>query len=374
MGRDTENPKTTELGGWRDTALSRRFGLRLPIIQGAFGGFRSQALTATVSRFGGLGSFGAHGLEPAAIREVIAELRTLTDKPFAMNLWVSMEDAGATSSDEAAFLRSRAALEPLFTQLGAALPARTPHAPLRFEDQARAIIDAKAPVFSFIFGVPPREILDECRRQGIRTIGTATTPDEARALAEAGVDAVVASGFESGGHRGSFLGPAQESLMGTFALVPQVADAVAVPVVAAGGIADARGVVAALTLGASGVQIGTALLARQGSGASPAHRAALTTGRYTRTALTTGFTGRLARGLINRLMETLNSPGAPPLPYPLQRTLVKELTARAEAAERFDLVPMWAGQAAGLVRGGDALTYLSELVAAVDAFTWPLSR
>lgn len=362
------------MSSWRDTALTRRFGLRYPIIQGAFGGFRSQALTATVSRFGGLGSFGAHGLEPAAIRDVIDELRALTEQPFAINLWVSMEDDGARSSDDAAFARSRAALAPLFAQLRATLPSRKPYVPVRFEAQARVLIDAKVPVFSFIFGIPPREILDECRRQNIRTIGTATTPDEARALAAAGVDAVAASGFESGGHRGSFLESSEESLIGTFALVPQVADVVDVPVVAAGGIADARGVVAALTLGASGVQIGTALLAREGSGASHAHRAALSTGRFTRTALTSAFTGRLARGLINRLMTTLNQSGVEPLPYPLQRTLVKELTARAEAAERFELVPMWSGQAAGLIRSGDAVTFLSKLVATVDAFTWPVSR
>lgn len=365
-----------ETSSWRDTALSRRLGLRYPIIQGAFGGFRSQALTATVSNFGGLGSFGAHGLEPAAITDVIGELRALTDRPFAINLWVSMEDEGARSSDEAAFLRSRAALQPLFASLGAELPARKPYTPMSFAAQARALIDAKAPIFSFIFGVPPREILDECRRRGIRTIGTATTPDEARALVAAGVDAIVASGFESGGHRGSFLRPAADSLIGTFALVPQVVDTAfgEVPVVAAGGIADARGVVAALTLGAAGVQIGTALLAREGSGASPAHREALSTGHFTPTALTTAFTGRLARGLINPLMESLNRLDVEPLPYPLQRTLIKELTARAETANRFDLTPMWAGQAASLIRNGDAASYLSELVAAVDAFKGPLAR
>ena len=150
-----------------------------------------------------------------------------------------------------------------------------PYSPTRFEDQARVLLDANVPVFSFIFGIPPREILEECRAKGIVTIGTATTPDEAAALEEAGVDAIAASGFEAGGHRGSFLRPAEDSLTGTLSLVPQVVDAVDVPVIAAGGIADARGVIAALALGAEAVQMGTAFLACEESGASPLHREAL---------------------------------------------------------------------------------------------------
>jgi pimeloyl-ACP methyl ester carboxylesterase len=160
-------------------------------------------------------------------------------------------------------------------------------------DQARVLIDAKVPVFSFIFGIPPKEILDACRDRGIVKIGTAATPDEAIELQKANVDAIVASGFEAGGHRGSFLRAAEDSLTGTFSLVPQVADLVSVPVVAAGGIADARGIVAALALGAQGVQIGTAFLACEESGASPAHREALLSGNASHTALTAG--GALAQ-------------------------------------------------------------------------------
>lgn len=193
---------------WTQTALTTRLGIELPIIQGALGGFNTQRLSAAVSNFGGLGTFGAHGLAPEAIREVIAEMRALTAKPFAMNLWVSMEDEGARAADEAAYQHSLQNLLPQIHALGGTAPAYKPYKPMSFEDQVRVLLDEKIPVFSFIVGIPPKEILDECRAQGIITIGTATTPDEAIAIEQAGIDIVAASGFESGGHRGSFLRPA----------------------------------------------------------------------------------------------------------------------------------------------------------------------
>jgi len=289
---------------WNNTRISARLGIEYPIIHGPLGGLSSQQLTATVSNFGGLGSFGAHGLSPSAIKDVISEIRLLTSKPFAVNLWVSMEDDGASNSDAEAFARSLSHLSGHIQALGGALPTYKAHVSMSFEDQVRVLIDAKVPVFSFIFGVPRKEILDECRMQGIVTIGTATTTDEAIVLEQAGVDVIAASGFQAGGHRGSFLLPAEASLTGTFALVPQVADAVSVPVVAAGGIADARGIVAAFALGAEGVQIGTAFLASEESGASVQHRNALRSEMAGRTGLTKGFTGRLARGIHNQLLES----------------------------------------------------------------------
>jgi nitronate monooxygenase len=263
------------MSAWNQNKLTGKLGIDYPIIQGPLGGLSSQRLTAAVSNFGGLGSFGAHSLEPAAIKDVIEEIRSLTNKPFAMNLWVSMEDEGARASDENAFNQSLAQLAPHFAELGAPPPAYKPYSPKRFEDQVRVLLDADVPAFSFIFGIPPKEVLDECRYRGIAIIGTATTVDEAIALEEAGADVVVALGFEAGGHRGSFLRISEESLIGTFALVPQVADAVKLPVVAAGGVADARGIVAAFALGASGVQMGTVFLPCAESGTSPIHRETL---------------------------------------------------------------------------------------------------
>ena len=347
---------------WNENRLTAKLGIDYPIIQGPLGGLSSQRLTAAVSNFGGLGSYGAHGLTPEAIKDVIAQIRSLTSKPFAMNLWVSMEDEGARKSDENAFNRSLAPLAVHIAALGAPRPEYEPYSRMRFEDQARVLLDERVPVFSFIYGIPPREILEECRAKRIVTIGTATTPEESAALQDAGVDAIVASGFEAGGHRGSFLRAAEDSLTGTFSLVPQIADTVNLPVIAAGGIADARGVVAALVLGAEAVQMGTVFLACEESGASPLHRQVLRGKKAGHTALTKGFTGRLARGIHNRLLEELNQAGTPILPYPLQRRLVRNLAIPAEAAGRSDLLPLWAGQSANLSTCTDVLAFLTALV------------
>ena len=357
---------------WNENRLTAKLGIDYPVIQGPLGGLSSQKLTAAVSNFGGLGSFGAHGLTPEAIKEAIAEIRSLTSKPFAMNLWVSMEDEGARTSDENAFNRSLAPLSNHLAALGAPRPTFKPYSPARFEDQARVLLDAKVPVFSFIFGIPPREVLEECRAKSIVTIGTATTPDEGAALEEAGVDAIVASGFEAGGHRGSFLRAAEDSLTGTLSLVPQITDKVKVPVIAAGGLADARGVIAALALGAEGVQMGTVFLACEESGASLLHRQALREKKAGHTALTKGFTGRLARGIHNRLLQELNQEGTAILPYPLQRSLVRNVAIPAEAAGRSDLRPLWAGQSANLSTCTDVSSFLTALVEEISEIAGPI--
>jgi nitronate monooxygenase len=359
---------------WNENRLTARLGIDYPVIQGPLGGLSSQKLTAAVSNFGGLGSFGAHSLTPEAIKEVIGQIRSLTSKPFAMNLWVSMEDEGARTSDENAFNRSLAPLTTNLAALGAPRPTFKPYSPARFEDQARVLLDAKVPVFSFIFGIPPRGVLEECRAKSIVTIGTATTPEEAAALEETGVDAIVASGFEAGGHRGSFLRAAEDSLTGTLSLVPQIVDNVDVPVIAAGGIGDARGVVAALALGAEAVQMGTVFLACEESGASLLHRQALRGKKAGHTALTKGFTGRLARGIHNRLLQELNQDGTAILPYPLQRSLVRNLAIPAEAAGRSDLLPLWAGQSANLSTCTEVLAFLTSLVEEVSEIAGPIIR
>jgi nitronate monooxygenase len=357
---------------WSENRFTANLGIEYPIIQGPLGGLSSQRLTAAVSNFGGLGSFGAHSLPPDAIKDVIAEIRSLTSKPFAMNLWVSMEDEGARTSDENAFNKSVAPLAVHLAALGAPRPTYKPYSPIRLEDQARVLLDEKVRVFSFIYGIPPLEILEECRAKGIVTIGTATTPDEAAALQEAGVDAVVASGFEAGGHRGSFLRSAEDSLTGTLSLVPQIVDIVDVPVIAAGGIGNARGAIAALALGAEAVQMGTVFLACEESGASLLHRQALRRKKAGHTALTRGFTGRLARGIHNRLMQELNRKETEILPYPLQRGLVRNLAIPAEAAGRSDLLPLWAGQSANLSTCTDVSTFLTSLVEEVSEIAGPI--
>jgi nitronate monooxygenase len=336
---------------WNQNRLTAKLGIEYPIIQGPLGGLSSQRLTAAVSNFGGLGSFGAHGLPPDGIKGVIAEIRSLTSKPFAMNLWVSMEDEGARTADENRFNRSLASLAADLAALGAPRPTYKPYSPKRFEDQARVLLDANVPAFSFIFGIPAREILEECRAKRIVTIGAATTPDEAAALQEAGVDAIAASGFEAGGHRGSFLRPAE---------------------IAAGGIGDARGVIAALALGAEAVQMGTVFLACEESGATPLHRKTLRQRKAGHTALTKGFTGRLARAIHNRVLEDVSRNGTEILPYPLQREVVRNLAIAAEAAGRADLVPMWAGQSANLSTYSDVSGFLNSLVEEVSEIAGPV--
>jgi nitronate monooxygenase len=359
-------PDGSRSKSWTENRLTSLLGLQYPIIQGPFGGLSSQRLTAAVSNYGGLGSFGAHGLKPEAIRETIRGIKGLTSKPFAINLWVSMEDEGAFTATEEAFQRSLSHLAEHIESVGGTKPSFRPYEPIRFDDQVQVLLDEGIPAFSFVCGIPSKSILDEFHRRGVVTIGTATTVDEAMAIEQAGVDAIVASGFEAGGHRGSFLQAAEDSLTGTMALVPQVVDAVSLPVIAAGGIGDARGIVAAFALGAEGVQMGTAFLACEESGANPHHRQVLLSGHARQTALTRGFTGRLARGIKNRLIEELNRKDVEILPYPLQRALVRNLAIPAEKAGRVDLLQLWAGQSASLSRCADVRTLLDTLVSEVS--------
>jgi nitronate monooxygenase len=353
-----------EYSMWHDTSLVSRLGLRYPIVQGPFGGFSSPRLVAAVSNCGGLGSYGALGLTAEQITDTIKNIRGLTSSPFAVNLWISTDDPGARDLDRAAFDAALQPLIPFYAELGVTPPTYPPAPWVTFDQQIGALLDARPPVFSFIFGIPPAEIFQACRDRGIAMMGTATTVDEAMAIEAAGADVIVASGFEAGGHRSSFLRSAESSLMGTFSLIPQVADAVRVPVVAAGGVADGRGIAAALTLGADGVQIGTAFLACDESDAAPAHKEALLHAHQTPTILTRGYTGRLARGLTNRLGETMEplARAGRFLPYPLQGQLIRELRAAAAKQGRTDLMPMWAGQSAPLLTHRKAAELFEDLV------------
>lgn len=353
---------------WSDSAVSRRLGLRYPIVQGPFGGgLSSIGLLTTVSNAGGLGSFGAHHLQPSQIEELVAEIRQKTTRPFAINLWVSDHDEGGFAPSQEIFNRAITALRPYFQELGVPEPSYPESFGKRFEEQIEALLRANPPAFSFVYGIPPPEILAECRRRGMTTLGSAITLEEAIALDEAGVDLIVASGFEAGGHRVAFLREAEDSLVGTFSLIPQVVDRVRAPVIAAGGIADARGIRAALALGASGVQIGTAFLACEESSANRYHREKLFSpeGRYT--ALTRAFTGRLARGIDNRFIREMRSQISEICPYPAQSWMLQQLKPAMLAQGRDDLMPLWAGQSAALLRHRSAGDLMRELVSEMSA-------
>jgi nitronate monooxygenase len=351
---------------WNHTIATRRLGIEYPIIQGPFGGGPSSVqLVAAVSNAGGMGSYGMQGMHPDEMRSVTAAIYNATDQPFALNLWI---DTGRRSVDfeREEFDSSVRAMSPLFRELGIEPPKFPEHFLPDLEEQYAAILELKPPVFSFVFGIPSASMLEECRRLGILTMGTATTAEEARQLESAGVDIVVASAFEAGGHKGSFLQSAEESLTGAFALIPQVADAVSIPVIAAGGIADGRGVAAALMLGAHGVQIGTAFLATEESAASSAHRAALFRMDAAHTVLTTVVTGRLARHIPSAFIRKMESSDAEAAVYPVQAWLGEHIKRVAYEQKQFELLSFPAGQAAPLVRRGQAAALMASLVDETD--------
>ncbi|MBW1596970.1 nitronate monooxygenase family protein [Streptomyces sp. JJ38] len=349
----------------RPVPLPEGLRLRYPIVQGPFGGGLSTvALAAAVADAGGLGGYGAHILTPDDITATVKALHAATDGPFAVNLWVPQEGE-ETRPSAAETARHLERLRPYYRELGIPEPDLGPESgpPVPgFAEQLDALLAASPPAVSFVMGVPPREAVDRARRQGTVVIGTATTVAEAEALEAGGVDVVVASGADAGGHRGAFLRPLRESLVGTLALVPQVVDAVSLPVIAAGGIGDGRGVAAALTLGASAVQIGTGFLATDEGGAAAAHRRLLGTPEARSTVLTRLFSGRHARGIPNRVVRELADAEDAVPAYPVQSELMQPLRRAAAERGRPELMSLWAGQAAALATGGGAAAYLDRLV------------
>lgn len=353
---------------WKETEVSRRLGLAAPIIQGPFGsGLSAVDLVVAVAEAGLLGSFGVHHLDGDGIQRVAAEIRARTNRPFALNLWIPHEDSENPLLTDEQYASALALLRPYFEALGVPLPSRPARFGPQYDQQIQALLDVRPAVFSFVFGIPAPEVLGRCRELGVMTIGAATTPAEAVALETAGVEMIVASGFEAGGHRVSFLRPAEMCLTGTLSLVPQVVDAVRIPVIAAGGIGDGRGVASALMLGAQGVQVGTAFLACEESSASELHREKLFATGATQTQLTRAYTGRLARGIRNRLMDDLGPQSERLAPYPIQAWLTAHLTAAAIRANRADLLACWSGQSAPLLKHRQAKDLIRSLIEETSA-------
>jgi nitronate monooxygenase len=300
---------------WRDSPLGRRLGVRLPIIQAPMaGGVSTARLTAAVSEAGGLGSVAGGLLPPDELRTAIRDVRALTDRPFAVNLFAPLPEPSLSGAAEWAKLT------------GAQTVPSPPPLP-RFADQLAVVIAEQVPVLSFTFGIPALPETDAL------VMGTATTVAEAAALEHAGVDAVIAQGYEAGGHRATFLAPVQSSLIATMALVPQIVDAVSIPVIAAGGIMDGRSVAAALALGAQAVSMGTAFLGCPEAGTSQSYRAALGLD----TTVTAVMTGRHGRVVRTPLIDYLEASGFRPPGFPLPMLLAPEN-------------PVFAGQAGGLAR------------------------
>ena len=344
------------------TELTRALGLTHPIIQAPLaGGGDTPALVAAVGEAGALGFIGASYLTPAQITEAARAVRGLTKRPFGINLFApAPAPAPALPADADAAV---ARVAPYFAELG--LPA--PTAPAAATDTFPALFEAAlasgAAAFSFTFGVLPAAAIDAIKARGMFLMGTVTNVEEARTLERAGVDAVVAQGSEAGGHRGTFVGETDAGMIGTIALVPQIADAVRVPVIASGGIMDGRGIAAALALGASGVQMGTAFLTCEEAGIPEAYKQAILGARESDTRITRAFSGRSARGIVNRFMTEVERAGGADaiLPFPLQNSLTRPLRAAAAKAGRAEFLSLWAGQGVSLARREPAAALVRRL-------------
>jgi nitronate monooxygenase len=348
----------------RHVSLRELFGIDHPIIQAPMAGSQGSALAIAVSNAGGLGSLPAALLDAAGLRQELERVRAASARPVNVNFFCHRPPA----PDPAGEREWRSLLAPYYTEYGldpgsvSSGPGRMP-----FSREAVDVIeDFKPAIVSFHFGLPDEDLLAPVRATGARILSSATTVDEARWLEARGVDAVIAQGLEAGGHRGLFLSADLGTQVGTFALVPQLVRAVRVPVIAAGGIADARGIRAALALGAAAVQVGTAYLLCPEATTSAVHRAAIESDAARTTVVTNLLTGRPARGIVNRLIRELGPINAIAPAFPLAAAAILPLRAKAESLGRGDFSPLWAGQNTTGCKRVPAADLTRELAAALE--------
>ncbi|MEH2513904.1 nitronate monooxygenase [Nitrobacteraceae bacterium AZCC 1564] len=336
------------MSNWQDNRITRLFGIELPIIQAPMAGATTPEMVIATSEAGGLGSLPGALLSIEQMKASLDQIRKATKKPINLNFFTHTPP----KADPAGQMAWRSKLAPYYVEHGldpAAPVPTTGRAP--FDAEYCAVVEEYRPeVVSFHFGLPEPALLDRVKRTGAKVIASATTLAEARWLAERGIDAVIAMGYEAGGHRGNFLTDDMSTQVGTIALVPQIVDAIDLPVIAAGGIGDPRGVRAAFALGASGVQVGTAYLLTPEAKVTAFHREALKIGRDDGTALTNLFTGRPARGVLNRLMREIGPISDKAPAFPTAGSALAPLRAVTEKANSSEFSNMWSGQAAGLVR------------------------
>jgi nitronate monooxygenase len=355
---------------WPDHRIQNLFKIELPIIQAPMAGSVGSEMVIAVSEAGGLGSLPCAMLNPEQMRAEIGIIRQRTSRPINLNFFCHRAPQ-ADAAREGAWKRR---LENYYLDLGLDPQAPVPAAARAPFDSAMCdLVQEFTPqIVSFHFGLPERALLDRVRATGAKIISSATTVDEARWLEDHGCDAIIAQGYEAGGHRGIFLTNDISTQAGTMALVPQVVDAVKVPVIAAGGIADGRGIGAAFALGAAAVQIGTAYLFCPEAKVSPLHRNALKQAKDNDTVLTNVFTGRPARGIVNRVVREVGPMSDFAPEFPLAAGALAPLRAKAETVGSGDFSPLWSGQAAAFGReipagdltrqlGADALAHLSRL-------------
>lgn len=349
---------------WNKTQATELLKIKYPIIQGPFGGtFSSAKLVSTVSNLGGMGSFGLNSYSPEEILEIDKEIKQLTNKTYALNLWVPLKNDPTDNYEKDDFEELKKIFKPYFDKMQIPLPEMPNPKTQGFEIQIEAILKTKPPVASFIFGIPPKEIISELKKRAITSIATATSLEEAALIEEAGIDFVVASGSEAGGHRASFIKSAEESLTSTHLLVHQVVDNVNIPVIAAGGISNGRNIANVLKLGASAAQIGTAFLATNESNASTIHKSKLLSNEPIKTDLTKVYTGRLARAISNNLsrdFETANNERI--APYPIQSAFLKSLRKVSVEQDKLDYAAFWSGQPSSILKYKSANKLFNSLV------------
>ena len=343
---------------WPERALIDLFGIAHPIVQAPMAGASTPALAAAVSNAGALGGFGGTECSADELREVIRAIRRLTDKPFVVNLYLDRTEPYVAHPVREAALRR--ALAPAHLELNAGLVPEPVDVFGRFDGQLAVVIEERVPVLSTHFGAPAPSALSALKANGSRVIATANNVAEARELETAGVDAVIAQGSEAGGHRGGSF--ASSEPIGSFALVPQIVDAVDVPVIAAGGVMDGRGVAAALMLGASGVQMGTAFVACAEAAVNTAYVRRLLAAAAQDSVLTDALSGRPARVLRNSLVDLLNRNAALRLAFPEQLSMTRKLRDVAAATGNAEFMSLFAGQGVPLARTASAAELIASLV------------
>ncbi|WP_349407762.1 nitronate monooxygenase [Pseudalkalibacillus sp. SCS-8] len=348
---------------WNKTRLSTLFGVEYPIIQAPMaGGPTTPELVSEVSNEGGLGIIGAGYFTAEKLTSSIQEVKKRTNKPFGVNLFVVKEQFVS----ETDLRKSFESLGPFREKLK--LPDELPEikTSLGITELIDIVIHEEVPICSFTFGIPDKEIITRLKKHNIIVVGTATTVEEAKAVEEAGMDAVVAQGSEAGGHRATFIGHSNNGLIGTMALVPQVKDYVHIPVIASGGIMDGRGFAAASMLGAEGVQMGTAFLTTKESGANEFHKRAVLTSTEEQTVITTAFSGKAARGINNYFIHQLTGEGVLIAPYPIQNSLTKPI--RSEAMKQGDtrFMSLWSGQGSRMSENTTVKELFGKLVSDIN--------
>ncbi|MCC2626063.1 MAG: nitropropane dioxygenase/trans-enoyl-CoA reductase [Burkholderiales bacterium] len=338
------------------TNLTQKLKIKYPIIQAPMaGGATTPELVAAVSNYGGLGSLGAGYMQPEEIRAAIKQICKLTDKPFAVNLFIPQK-ARATSLQ---IKNMRDILKKVCPKFDINDTEKlTPYAP-DYNEQLQVIIDEKVPVFSFTFGMLLPEEVEYLKSKRITLIGTATSALEAWILEDVGIDIIVAQGIEAGGHRGAFLG--REGLVGLLALIPQIISKVKIPVIAAGGIMNRQGIDAALLLGASGVAMGTAFLTTHECGIHPKYKKTLLKSEFDFTCLTKAFSGKLARGICNDFTKRMEKFEDQILEYPIQNKLTQHIRKQAALKNDIEFMSLWAGQGVHLCKEQSATALMQEL-------------